>query len=545
MDRTELTRRAAEAANLGTDRERAIALARDAAARVDSGRDPVRSALLHERLGRSLWVAGRGDEAAAAYRAAVATLPADPPSAERARVVAAEGQLLMLSGRAHDAIARCEEALAVARTVGALAEAGQALNTLGAARSGLGEHEAAEAFLRESLAIALDLQLPDDIGRAYVNLSDCIDQAGRIDEAARLALEGFESGRSLGLGSGYRAMLLSEAAQRRLRSGCWDDAERLAGAALAVRAGGMLEGIAHATIAGVATARGDRAAAQDGFARARAILGRDTSALWNVPVDTGFAELELSAGRATAAREVVMSRLTRSQGQEFPFYTARLHWVGLCVEAELAEEARARFDQPGECAARARAAELAEQIVGQVAATPPGTPAPELVLYAELCTAELTRVGQTPDHGAWDTPIARADALAIPAVGAYARWRQAEAALAHGQRHAAVQPLRAAAATAAALGARPMLDEIGALARRVRVDLGAAPDPAAADDLDLTARERDVLRLIAAGRTNREIGAELFISPKTASVHVSRILRKLHVRGRVEAAAFAHRRGLE
>ena len=54
-----------------------------------------------------------------------------------------------------------------------------------------------------------------------------------------------------------------------------------------------------------------------------------------------------------------------------------------------------------------------------------------------------------------------------------------------------------------------------------------------------------MLRLIAAGRTNREIGAELFISPKTASVHVSRILRKLDVRGRVEAAAFAHRRGLE
>jgi DNA-binding CsgD family transcriptional regulator len=295
----------------------------------------------------------------------------------------------------------------------------------------------------------------------------------------------------------------------------------------------------------VATARGDHAAAQDGFARARAILGSDTSAMWNVPVDTGYAELELSAGRAMAAREVVMSRLARSQGQEFPFYTARLHWVGLCVEAELAEEARARFDQPVEHAARVRAAELAEQIVGQVAVTPPGTPAPELVLYAELCTAELTRVTQTPDQGAWDAPIARADALAIPAVGAYARWRQAEAALALGQRHAAVQPLRAAAATAAALGARPVLDEIGALARRGRIDLGAAPDPAAADDLDLTARERDVLRLIAAGRTNREIGAELFISPKTASVHVSRILRKLHVRGRVEAAAVAHRRGLE
>ena len=83
------------------------------------------------------------------------------------------------------------------------------------------------------------------------------------------------------------------------------------------------------------------------------------------------------------------------------------------------------------------------------------------------------------------------------------------------------------------------------LARRGRVELGAAPDPSAADGLDLTEHERDVLRLVAAGRTNREIGAELYISPRTASVHVSRVLRTLGVRGRVEAAAFAHRRGLE
>ena len=127
----------------------------------------------------------------------------------------------------------------------------------------------------------------------------------------------------------------------------------------------------------------------------------------------------------------------------------------------------------------------------------------------------------------------------------YARWRRAEAALALGQRHAAAEPLRAAAATAARLGARTLLEEIRALARRGRVELGDAADPAAADSLDLTARERDVLRLVAAGRTNREIGAELYMSPKTASVHVSRILRKLNVRGRVEAAAIAHRRGLE
>jgi len=545
IDRIELTCRAAEAAHRGIDRDRAIALARDATARVDARRDPVRAGVLHERLGRYLWVLGRNDDATAAYREAVAILPADPPSAERARVVAAEGQLLMLRGLAHDAIARCEEALAVAHEVGARAEAGQALNTLGAARSGLGEHDAAEACLREALAIALDLRLPDDVGRAYINLSDCVDQSGRIDEAAELALEGLEVSLPLGLGTGYRTMLLSEAANRSFRTGRWDEAERLAGEALALRAGGLVDGAAHATVAYVAVARGDPATAQEAFARARELFRADASAMWHAPLASGAAELELSAGDATAARDLVSDTLTRTAGQEYPFFTARLHWVGVRAEAELAEEARARFDEAGECEAQARATDVAERIAGEVAATPPGSPAPELVLYAELCAAELTRVANAPDPAAWAAPIARSDALPIPAVGAYARLRQAEAALALGQRHVAAEPLRAAAATAARLGARPLLAEIRALAQRGRVDLGAAPDPAAADDLDLTDRERDVLRLIAAGRTNREIGAELFISPKTASVHVSHILRKLGVRGRVEAAAFAHRRGLD
>ena len=217
-----------------------------------------------------------------------------------------------------------------------------------------------------------------------------------------------------------------------------------------------------------------------------------------------------------------------------------------CARRPSSRRRRARSPTtPAERDARARAADLAERIAGQVAATPPGTPAPELLLYAALCAAELTRAGTHPTRPLGTAPIARADALAIPAAGAYARWRRAEAALALGQRHAAVEPLRAAAAAAARLGARPLLEEIRALARRGRVELGDATEPTAADGLDLTARERDVLRLVAAGRTNREIGAELFMSPKTASVHVSRILRKLNVRGRVEAAAIAHRRGLE
>jgi DNA-binding CsgD family transcriptional regulator len=92
--------------------------------------------------------------------------------------------------------------------------------------------------------------------------------------------------------------------------------------------------------------------------------------------------------------------------------------------------------------------------------------------------------------------------------------------------------------------------ELTALAARARLSLGAAPSEAAAPapdpapSLGLTPRELEVLRLVAVGRTNRQIADELFIGENLAGVHVSRILGKLDVAGRGEAAAIAHRLGL-
>jgi DNA-binding NarL/FixJ family response regulator len=95
------------------------------------------------------------------------------------------------------------------------------------------------------------------------------------------------------------------------------------------------------------------------------------------------------------------------------------------------------------------------------------------------------------------------------------------------------------------LGAEPLRAEVEALARRARLDLGQAVAPPADTAAGLTPRELEVLRLVAAGRSNSQIAGELFISPKTASVHVSNILAKLGVHTRVEAAATAHRLGLD
>ena len=138
----------------------------------------------------------------------------------------------------------------------------------------------------------------------------------------------------------------------------------------------------------------------------------------------------------------------------------------------------------------------------------------------------------------------------LPAPGRVCLWRQAQAQLDAGRRATAAAALRAAAA--AADGHAPRLAQARLLAERARIPLQAPaatlgtarPSAEVPAPFGLTGRELAVLRLLAAGRSNAQIGAELYISPSTASVHVSSILRKLGVSSRVQAAAVAERAGL-
>jgi DNA-binding CsgD family transcriptional regulator/tetratricopeptide (TPR) repeat protein len=122
--------------------------------------------------------------------------------------------------------------------------------------------------------------------------------------------------------------------------------------------------------------------------------------------------------------------------------------------------------------------------------------------------------------------------------GMYARGPAGRVA---GDREAATGRLRQAAGLSSQLSAQPLLQRISRLARQARVDLPTGTQAARSTRFGLTDRELEVLGLVAAGRGNRDIAAELFISPKTASVHVSNILAKLGVSSRVEAAAIVHR----
>ncbi|MCT9143253.1 response regulator transcription factor, partial [Streptomyces violarus] len=168
----------------------------------------------------------------------------------------------------------------------------------------------------------------------------------------------------------------------------------------------------------------------------------------------------------------------------------------------------------------------------------------ELWVRAELQRAEGR---STPDT--WSRVVTAFEPLERPYDLARVRFRLAESLLTAGgedERDRATELLRLAHAVARHLDARPLAESAIALAQRARLPLAPASEPALApaESLGLTSRERDVLRLVAVGHTNRRIAEELFISPKTASVHVSNILAKLGVSGRGEAAAVAHRLGL-
>ena len=165
--------------------------------------------------------------------------------------------------------------------------------------------------------------------------------------------------------------------------------------------------------------------------------------------------------------------------------------------------------------------------------------------------AELARARGRATGRLWSRAAAAWETLELPYPAAVARWHEAECLAGQGDRDGAATAATAALRGAHELGSRWLQREVRALAARARLGLGDdAPEPAesadggAADPFGLTDRERQVLALVAQGATNRQVGDALYMAEKTASVHVSRILAKLDVRSRTEAAAVAHRHHL-
>jgi DNA-binding CsgD family transcriptional regulator len=543
LSRVEVIRKAAEAANLTGEAERAIALARDAVTAIDERAQPTQAALAHERLGRYLWTAGQGDDALPEYRRAVELMPEHPASEERALVLAAEGQVLMLYNRIAESSERCADALAIARTLGAQHIEARVLNTLSPLRSATGDFPGAVEAATRGLEIARRLGLRDEMCRSYTNGSDALHQVGRVKESLAMALEGVRSARDFGFDRQWGDFLRAEVAGRLLQVGRWREAEELLREIIDHRPIGVTAGIAYTHLGHLLAWRGEFDAAALALDQADEHVSRSSASMWLGPTAIARATLELGAGRPEDARRTVGSCLARVADGEFLFFTAGLYELGIRACAEVAGAV------PGNAVTeRQEAAELTARLQ-QLIDRPTAAVPPLVLARRSACAAEYSRIGSAGDPVLWSDARRGWEICDDVYATAYASWREAEALLAAvGDRAEAEVLVRQAHGTATDLGAGPLREGLEGLARRARIqltrdDAGAAVSSRLAE-LELTPREIEVLDLLADGMTNREIAAELFISAKTASVHVSRILTKLAVPTRAAAAAAAARLGV-
>ena len=563
VDQVQLLYELSFARMLGGEMTGAVDAARRAVELFTPVTDPVRAALLLERLGRTSWVKGDIDDALQHQADAARLLEGQPPSPSVARVLSGYGGALMLRGHYRRAVEISTEAIAVARAVGALQAELYALNTLGVAISQLGDCTEGVEVMRDAFERTKLLNDLHDVGRAYGNFSTVLQICGRTEESADIAAEGSEWSRRNGVWQTYGAFHDGNRASVLIDLGRWPEARDL----LARTEEAGPQGVAilnHASQAGpLAVRMGDLELARRllGGSSEQAVSFRD--AQFTSPILAGVIELALLEGRLDDAWAIATDGMARLAETDDAALHARMLAAAAQTAADRALAAAAAHRDAERSAAAAdarRAADQAATVVGTL--DPASGTAAEPLGHVANAAAEAARAEGDPRAAeAWARAAGHWAEVGRPYYTAYARYRQGEALLEAGASRAdATALLTDARATAEILEATPLLGAIAGLARRARLTLapspgvdgtsaGAparAPEPpsVAADPFGLTAREREVLALVATGQTNRRIADTLFISESTAGVHVSNILGKLGVTSRTEAAAVAVRLGL-
>jgi DNA-binding CsgD family transcriptional regulator/tetratricopeptide (TPR) repeat protein len=552
LDRAGLLARTADVAAYSGAVQSAVELLEDALAQVDPTAEPVRAAVLLARLGNHLWAGGDEAGALAALERAERLLAGKPPSAERARVLAAHAYALLLSLRAEEARPRCEEAITVARVVGARAEEARGLRVLAGCLGNLGDEDRSIALGLEARRIAEEVGDAETVMGTYMVVNSALGMLGREHEALEEAQQGYQRARELGLERAIGSYVAVNVANSLLNLGRWAECERLARELLAGDSWASFG--RHRALGLLLARRGQFAEAREHLHLARRLSPWFFGGLtwW------GPAELALWEGRDEEAGAAVAEGLRWCAEQDpdgtLLNRTSRWYALALRLEADRAERAAARRAPEEVAEARRRATPVLTTLDRLAGAPTPQSRYPWVAGQLLLARAEQSRLEGRSDPERWQTAATAWERLEHPFEAAYARFRQAEALLARGgSRQKAEQAIRRAHRTAVALAAEPLRREIELLAQRGRLRLQEqvdtvvepeAPESPAAS-LGLTRRETEVLVLVAAGRTNRQIGQALFITPKTAGVHVSRILAKLGVTNRGEAAAIAHRLGLD
>ena len=540
---------AAQAASLAGHPTRAAGYTEDAL-ELSGAAPPADRARLLERLGRYRWEAEDPRAAAAAGEQAVRLLDAEPSSALQARVLAAQATWRMLLGQADRALPLTQRAVVVAEQVGATAEHAHGLATLGIIQAQRGDLDGGLSALRASFTLAHQSGSVEDVLRAANSHMYLLCTAGRFADALEVAREGRRAARSLDAPATLTAVLDNNTAAVLVATGRWAEADQL----LSELVG---EPVAHVTSyldllrLELAVGRGESRQAAE---LADALAKSPGDPRVTGPLHACLAEQALMAGDLASAADDVLDGLTVLDGGGLGEEEIRLLAAGAWVAADLAllvGATRPRIAARWEPVA-ATFAVRAQAIVTEQASTQP-----VITAFGALVTAELARHGGTDERGTWRGVASAWLVAGQPYREAYARLRETEAAIRAGRRDQAARALAACVALARELPSGPLLQLAAALAQRARLPRHPDPParsaprrsgtparsaaPAAAARLDLTERETQVLGLLTSGDSNRQIARALFISERTVAVHVSRILDKLGVRNRTEAALAAAR----
>jgi DNA-binding CsgD family transcriptional regulator/tetratricopeptide (TPR) repeat protein len=541
--------RCLDALEAAGDHEHGEALAAEAYRRFAEDSDPLVAASVHLRFARSRWL-GSPAEARKLLEQALRLFERVPPSADHARAWMAYGRGLFQAEGHGDA-----RRVALARALD-VAEAAGATGIAAGIQVDLAHDACLRGQVAEGLAIlrrASELAEAAGDGEAFLEVacgeSDTLLKTGRFDQAVEAGLRGLKVASEYGRHASIDAYIVaSNAAEAMLARGRTAEAAQLIDP-LTDEPPARGTFAIHCLRAEIDLLRRNGEAAASRLRPLKSVTGRISSSEDAGEFAQRAAEVAVWAGRPADGLAEAQEVLAAYEATDWAVQWGWLLVMGMRACAELAGQGRARRDE----AATRGALVAAGELVAWVENTG-GTPFADHPYVATIpaarasWNAERSRLTDAGDPRAWQTAADAWAALGCPHRVAYARWRHAEARLLTGEPPAAVaDTIRAAAAAAA--GHVPLLTSIRALAARARIPLdtpASAPagPPADAVPYGLTDREVLVLRLLAAGRSNGEIGAELFISRKTASVHVSNILRKLGVSTRVEAAGLAERAGI-
>jgi DNA-binding CsgD family transcriptional regulator len=416
----------------------------------------------------------------------------------------------------------------------------------------LGDVERGLAELVTARQEALAVQAWEGVTRADANEASLLSSEARHAEALAVLLRAVDDARAHGLGRGAGTCLGPSICEALWMLGRWDECDAWLRDVEAVRPEGVDAWISTQLRAEWSLGHGDVDAAREQRAQLDRMLGAHFDARWELVLahlDVQFALWNDDLPAALHAAEPFTRWAYDGTVCADSHPSADLMLNAMAAAAKHATAERDRRQPLDDL--RPLAASFAATFEDWKAGARWGLARPgDLDAIGRQVQAELAIVEDRGDPNEW---VAIADDWTCREMlprAAYARWRAAELFVAAGDRTSATAAARDACDLAAAMGWKWVRDGVADLARRARLDAGVDDDRVlVADDVaarhGLTSREADVLRLVAAGRTNRQIAQALFISTKTASAHVSNVLAKLGVANRGEAAAAARRLGLD